>query len=34
MKDLGPLIYFLGLEIHHSDKGLILDRYKYALDLI
>lgn len=34
MKDLGPLTYFLGLEVHHSGKGLMLDQHKYALDLI
>ena len=34
MKDLGPLTYVLGLEVHHSDKDLVLDRHKYALDLI
>ena len=34
MKDLGPLTYFLGLEVHQSKKGLILDQHKYAMDLI
>ena len=34
MKDLGPLTYFLGLEVHLSEKGLILDQHKYAMDLI
>ena len=34
MVSYGPLTYFLGLEVYHSDKGLILDQHKYALDLI
>lgn len=34
MKDLGPLTYFLGLEVHQSEKGLIPDQHKYNLDLI
>lgn len=34
MKDLEPLTYFLGLEVHQSEKGLILDQHKYASDLI
>ena len=34
MKDLGPLTYFLGHEVHQTEKGLILDKHKYASDLI
>ena len=34
MKDLGPLTYFLGLEVHQSEKGLVLDQHKYTLELI
>ena len=34
MKDLGALTYFLGLEVHRSKKGLILNQHKYAMDLI
>eukprot|EP00268_Persea_americana_P059265 TRINITY_DN7252_c0_g2_i3.p1 TRINITY_DN7252_c0_g2~~TRINITY_DN7252_c0_g2_i3.p1 ORF type:complete len:904 (-),score=94.40 TRINITY_DN7252_c0_g2_i3:300-3011(-) len=34
MKDLGPLNYFLGLEVHQSKKGLFLHQHKYATDLV
>lgn len=34
MKDLGPLTYFLGLEVQQSRKGLFLHQHKYATDLI
>ena len=34
MKDLGPLDYFLGLEVHQSPKGLFLNQHKYTSDLI
>lgn len=34
MKDLDPLTYFFGVEVHQSEKGLILDQQKYGLDLI
>ena len=34
MKDLGPLTYFLGLEVHQSAKGIVLNQHKYDLDLI
>lgn len=33
-KDLGPLTYFLGLKVHHLEKGLLLNQHKYTLDLI
>lgn len=33
MKDLGPLTYFLGLEIQHSSAGY-LNQQKYTKDLI
>ncbi|XP_020520057.1 uncharacterized protein LOC110006831 [Amborella trichopoda] len=34
MKDLGPLTYFLGLEIHYSPNGYIVNQKKYTKDLI
>ena len=34
VKDLGPLHYFLGLEVHRSSEGLFLHQTKYILDLL
>ena len=34
MKDLGPLRYFLGLEVHQSSKCQFLNQHKYTSDLI
>ena len=34
MSDLGPLSYFLGIEVHHSPKGYFLSQSKYIEDLI
>ena len=34
MKDLGPLKYFLGIEVVRSPEGLFLCQRKYALDIL
>jgi hypothetical protein len=35
LKNLGPLHYFLGVEVHHPGRGsLLLNQMKYALDLL
>ncbi|XP_057526256.1 uncharacterized mitochondrial protein AtMg00810-like [Amaranthus tricolor] len=34
MKDLGPLKYFLGIEVARSSAGLFLCQRKYTLDVI
>ena len=34
MKDLGPLKYFLGIEVGRGTDGLLLCQRKYALDII
>lgn len=34
VKDLGPLHYFLGIEVRKISKGLTLSQHKYALDLL
>ena len=34
MTDLGPLSYFLGIEVLHSEKGYYISQSKYIQDLI
>ena len=34
LKDLGPLTYFLGLQIESTSQGLFMHQSKYALDLL
>jgi hypothetical protein len=34
MSNLGPLSYFLGIEVLHSAKGYYLSQSKYIQDLI
>ncbi|CAL2270230.1 unnamed protein product [Prunus armeniaca] len=34
VKDLGPLHYFLGLQVTRKDRGLFLNQTKYAYDLL
>lgn len=34
MKDLGPLHFFLGLEIHYVPNGLFVSQHKYSEDLL
>ena len=34
VKDVGPLRYFLGIEIVRSQKGIVLSQRKYVLDLL
>lgn len=34
MKNLGPLKYFLGIDVSRSIEGIYLSQRKYALDIV
>ena len=34
MKDMGPVSYFLGIEVDRSSKGIFLSQHKYVQDLL
>jgi hypothetical protein len=34
MKDLRPLTYFLGLEVHTDSSGIFLNQHKYTKNFI
>lgn len=34
IKDLGHMRYFLGMEVSRSNKGIVLNQCKYALEIL
>lgn len=34
MTDIGNMVYFIGMEIMYSEKGIILQQLKYELELL
>lgn len=34
IKDLGPMKYFLGIEVARNEKGLMLHQRKFILDIL
>nr|XP_043619627.1 uncharacterized mitochondrial protein AtMg00810-like [Erigeron canadensis] len=34
IKDLGSLKYFLGIEVAHTEDGVILSQHKYSMDIL
>jgi hypothetical protein len=34
LKDIGPLHYFLGIEVHRTSNGLHLSQAKYTADIL
>nr|XP_043639756.1 uncharacterized mitochondrial protein AtMg00810-like [Erigeron canadensis] len=34
IKNLGPLTYFLGIEVAYTDDGVVLSQHKYSMDIL